>query len=179
MAKKIIKGLTIIYTGCGKGKTTAALGLALRAAGYNKKTLIIQFGKKSFSGEMESIKLLAPLVKLVQGGKGFVGILGDKLNLEEHKSAAKKTFEILKKEIISDKWDIIVADEVLGVILGGLIKEQQLIKLIKTKPKKLDLVLTGRGASDLIIQNTDLVTEMKSIKHPYEKGIKAKEGIDY
>lgn len=172
-------GLVIIYTGCGKGKTTAALGLCLRAAGYNKKALIIQFGKANFSGEVAGIKKLKPNVKIIQGGKGFVGILGDRLPLSEHKLAAQNTFNLLVTEIKSGKWDVVVADEIIGAIKGKLITLAQVIKLIKDKPGELDLVLTGRFAPQKLIDRADLVTEMKMIKHPFEKGILAKKGIDF
>src|SRR3990167_6552507 len=97
--KETTKGLVITYTGEGKGKTTAALGLALRAAGYKRKVLIIQFGKIWFTGEMEGVKMLSPYVKLIQGGKGFVKILNDKLPLEEHLKAAQDTFDKLEKAV--------------------------------------------------------------------------------
>jgi cob(I)alamin adenosyltransferase len=173
------KGLTIIYTGEGKGKTTAALGLVLRAVGYKKKCLIIQFGKIWFTGELSGIKKLSPYVKIIQGGKGFVKILGDKLPVEDHKKAAKDTFDLLFKEVTSDKWDIVVADEIVGTIAGKLLTLQQVLELIDKKPSRLDLILTGRYASKKLINVADLVSEMKEIKHPYQKGIQAKKGIDF
>src|SRR3972149_7773456 len=102
------KGLVIIYTGEGKGKTTAALGLVLRAVGYKRKCLIIQFGKIWFTGEIEGVKKLSPYVKFIQGGKGFVKILGDKLPLKEHKKVARQTYDLLYKEAVSNKWDVVV-----------------------------------------------------------------------
>jgi cob(I)alamin adenosyltransferase len=173
------KGLTIIYTGEGKGKTTAALGLVLRAVGYKKKCLIIQFGKIWFTGELAGIKKLAPLVKIVQGGKGFVQILGDKLPIEEHKKAAEETFKLLYKEVMSGKWDIVVADEVIGALKSKILKTEDLIKLIHEKPAHLDLVLTGHHLPKSLIEEADLVTEMRQIKHPYQKGILAKKAIDF
>ncbi len=172
------KGLVILYTGEGKGKTTAALGLILRAAGYNKKILLVQFGKKWFSGELKSLKLLNN-VKVIQGGKGFVKILGDKLPLEEHKKAVQATFGILYKEVSGGKWDVVVADEIVGAASAGLLPEGLVVKLITDKPASLDLVLTGHHASKKIIELADLVTEMQQIKHPYQKGILAKKGIDF
>lgn len=172
-------GLVIVYTGEGKGKTTAALGLALRAAGYQKKVLIIQFGKTSFTGELESIKKLAPYVKIIQGGKGFVKILGDAQNLSDHKKKALETFDYLYKEVLSCKWDVVIADEIVGAVAGKILPLESVLKLIQDKPKKLDLVLTGYHADPEIIAKADLVTEMKAIKHPFEKGILAKKGIDY
>lgn len=173
------KGLVILYTGEGKGKTTAALGLVLRAVGYKRKCLIIQFGKIWFTGELEGVKKLSPYVKFIQGGKGFVKILGDKLPLSEHKKAASETFDILYKEVKSDKWDVVVADEIVGAVSAGLLPLTKALQLIKHKPYRLDLVLTGHHAPKQLIEMADLVTDMQEIKHPFQKGILAKEGIDF
>lgn len=172
------KGLVIIYTGEGKGKTTAALGLVLRAVGYKKKCLIVQFGKVWFTGEAEGVKNL-PNVKFIQGGKGFVKILGDKLSLSEHKKAARETFDILYKEVLGGKWDVVVADEIIGAVSSGLLPESLVIKLIQAKSQEPDLVLTGHHASKKLIELADLVTEMREVKHPFQKGILAKRGIDF
>lgn len=173
------KGLVIVYTGEGKGKTTAALGLALRAVGYKKKVLIVQFGKIWFTGELEGVKKLTPYVKLVQGGKGFVKILNDRLPLKEHKKAAKDTYKRLYQEVVSDKWDVVIADEIVGAASAKLLSSSHILKLIKDKPKKLDLILTGHHAHQMLIKKADLVTEMRMIKHPFERGFLAKAGIDY
>lgn len=173
------KGLVILYTGEGKGKTTAALGLVLRAVGYKKKCLIVQFGKIWFTGEVDGIKKLSPFVKLIQGGKGFVKILGDKLPLSEHKKEANKAFELLYKEVMLDKWDVVVADEIVGVIASKLLPLTKALQLIEHKPQRLDLVLTGHHASCKLIEKADLVTEMMEIKHPFKKGILAKKGVDF
>lgn len=173
------KGLVIIYTGEGKGKTTAALGLVLRAVGYKRKCLIVQFGKMWFTGEIEGVKKLSPYVTLIQGGKGFVKILGDKLPLKEHKKAAKETFEKLYKEMISGKWDVVVADEIVGAASSELLLENLTVKLIKDKPECVDLILTGHHAPKKLIEMADLVTEMAEVKHPFKKGIMAKKGIDF
>lgn len=173
------KGLVIVYTGEGKGKTTAALGLVLRSLGYGKNVLIIQFGKNSFSGEVKSLKKFSNQVKLLQGGIGFVGILGDKKSLLEHKTIAQKTFSKLNEEIISGKWDLVIADEIIGAVSGKLLGIKQVLDLIDVKPKLVDLVLTGRDADQSIIEKADLVSEIKSIKHPYDKGVKIKKGIDF
>lgn len=173
------KGLVILYTGEGKGKTTAALGLVLRAVGYNKKCLIVQFGKIWFTGELVSIKKLEPLVKIIQGGKGFLDILGSKVSKKDHITAASEAYSILYKEVMSDKWDIIVADEIAGAVSSGVLLLKQAVELIKDKPARLDLVLTGHNASKTLIDLSDLVTEMKEIKHPYKIGILAKKGVDF
>ncbi len=173
------KGLVILYTGEGKGKTTAALGLVLRAVGYKKKCLIVQFGKAWFTGELVGIKKLAPLVKIIQGGKGFLGILGSKVTKADHKKAAKEAFDIIYKEVTGGKWDIVVADEIVGAISSGVLSLKWVVKLIKDRPLRMDLILTGHHAPGKLINMADLVTEMKEVKHPYRLGILAKRGIDF
>ncbi len=172
------KGLVIVYTGLGKGKTTAALGLVLRAVGYKKKCLIVQFGKAWFTGELTGIKHL-PNVKIIQGGKGFLNLLGSKTSLVDHKKAAKEAYSLLYKEVTLGKWDIVVADEIVGAAHAKVLPFAKLLKLISDKPATMDLVLTGRFASKELIKMADLVTEMKEIKHPFQKGILAKKGIDF
>ena len=173
------KGLVILYTGEGKGKTTAALGLVLRAVGYKKKCLIVQFGKAWFTGELVGIKKLSPYVKIIQGGRGFLNILGSKVSKDTHKKAAAEAFELLKREVISDKWDIVVADEIVGAVSSGVLPLRKAVKLIKDRPERLDLVLTGHFAHKTLIKMADLVTEMQEIKHPFQQGILAKKGIDF
>lgn len=173
------KGLVIVYTGEGKGKTTAALGLVLRAVGYKKKCLIVQFGKAWFTGELAGIEKLSPFVKIIQGGKGFLGILGSKVKINDHIKAADEAYNILYKEVVSAKWDIIVADEIIGAVASGVLPLKRVVKLIKDKPVELDLILTGHHADKKLIGMADLVTEMQEVKHPFKKGILAKKGIDF
>lgn len=173
------KGLVILYTGEGKGKTTAALGLVLRAVGYKKKCLIVQFGKTWFTGELVGVKKLSPYVRIIQGGKGFLGILGNKLPFSVHKKAAKETYTLLYKEVMSGKWDLVVADEVVGAVASKILPLTKLLQLIDQKPQQLDLVLTGHHATNELIKRADLVTEMTEIKHPFGKGIMAKKGVDF
>jgi cob(I)alamin adenosyltransferase len=173
-------GLTIVYTGKGKGKTTAALGIALRATGYNKKICMIQFIKGSWHyGEMQSSKRLEPEFEMIAIGKGFIGIIDDKSPREEHKVIAKEAMKISIAKIQSGKYDIIILDEINYAINLDLVKVEDVINMIKSKPQELDLVLTGNYASDEIIEIADLVTEMREIKHPFQHGIKAKKGIDF
>lgn len=172
-------GLVIIYTGKGKGKTTAALGLILRAAGHNKKCLMVQFGKAWFTGELAAVKKLGPNIKIIQGGKGFLDILGSKVSKAEHKKAASEAYTILYKEVMSGSWDIVVADEIIGAVHAKILSLTKALQLIIDKPVKMDLVLTGRFASKELTEKADLVTEMKEVKHPYQKGILAKKGIDF
>lgn len=173
-------GLTIVYTGKGKGKTTAALGIALRATGYKKKICMIQFIKGSWHyGEMESSKRLEPEFEMVAIGKGFVGIIDDKSPKEDHQKVAKEAIKISNEKIQSGKYDIIILDEINYAVNLNLISLQDVLELIKSKPENVDLVLTGNYAKEEVIEAADLVTEMREIKHPFQKGIKAKEGIDF
>ena len=174
------KGLVIVYTGNGKGKTTAALGMALRAIGYDHKVCMLQFIKGSWHyGEMDSSKKLEPNFELIAVGKGFVGILDDNSPREEHEKYAAEAVRICREKIFSEKYDVIILDEVNYAITLGLIDVQEIIKIIKEKPSELDLELTGRDVKEEIVELADLVTEMKEIKHPFKSGIKAKKGIDF
>ena len=174
------KGLVIVYTGGGKGKTSAALGLVLRAVGYNHKVCMVHFVKGSWHyGELDSAKRLAPEFELVTAGKGFVGILDDKSPREEHVKAANDTLAISKEKIMSGKFNVVILDEINYAVQLELLKIDDVIDLIKSKPSELDLVLTGNHAAEEVIEIADLVTEMKEIKHPFKSGIKAKKGIDF
>jgi cob(I)alamin adenosyltransferase len=173
-------GLVIVYTGNGKGKTTAALGLAMRAIGYEHKVCMLQFIKGSWHyGEMDSSKKLEPNFELIAIGKGFVGILDDNSPREEHEKYAAEALRICRERIFSGKYNVVILDEVNYAINLGLINVKEIVKIIEEKPSGLDLVLTGRDAREEIIELADLVTEMKEIKHPFKSGIKAKKGIDF
>ena len=174
------KGLVIVYTGGGKGKTSAALGLVLRAVGYNHKVCMVQFVKGSWHyGELDSAKRLAPEFELITAGKGFVGILDDKSPREDHVKAANDTLEISKEKIMSGNFDVVILDEINYALQLKLLNLDDVVDLIKSKPSELDLVLTGNHAEEKVIELADLVTEMKEIKHPFKSGIKAKKGIDF
>lgn len=173
-------GFVIVYTGKGKGKTTAALGMALRAVGYNHKICMIQFIKGSWHyGEMTSSKRLEPEFELTAIGRGFVGIMDDKSPIEDHQKISDEAIRIAKEKIQSEKYDIIILDEINYAINLNLVKLEDVLDLIKIKPPKLNLVLTGNYARDEIIKIADLVTEMREIKHPFKAGIRAKKGIDF
>lgn len=173
-------GLIIIYTGEGKGKTTAAMGAALRAAGYGKKVCVIQFVKIWFTGELKGFEAL-PNVEFIQAGKGFYQIMGDREDPAEHKKAAEGALELAREKIMSDVYDVVVLDEIIGTMVGGLLSGEPVLELLKQKPERLDVVLTGRHAETIpgLVAMADTVTEMKKIKHPYDEGILAKEGIDF
>ena len=173
-------GLVIVYTGNGKGKTTAALGMALRAVGYNYKICMIQFIKGSWHyGEMTSSSRLEPEFELIAIGKGFVGIIDDKSPRQEHEKIAQEALHLSREKVESEKYDIIILDEINYAINLGLVKLKDVLDLIKNKPEKLNLVLTGNHAKKEIIEIADLVTEMREIKHPFKSGVKAKKGIDF
>ncbi|MEO9277231.1 MAG: cob(I)yrinic acid a,c-diamide adenosyltransferase [Nitrososphaera sp.] len=174
------EGLVIVYTGKGKGKTTAALGMALRAIGYNHKVCMIQFIKGSWHyGEMTSSKRLEPEFELTAVGKGFVGIMDDKSPIEDHKKIAQEALKIAQEKISSKKYDIIILDEINYALNLNLIELDDVLKIISDKPDSVNLVLTGNHAKDEIIEKADLVTEMREIKHPFKLGIRAKKGIDF
>ena len=173
------KGLIIVYTGDGKGKTTAALGLALRTVGWDGKVLIVQFVKAIKTGEHKTIERFLPNIKITAKGEGFVGILGDKKPITTHSASAKRALEFAKKAIMSNKWQTVILDEINGAIEGGLIKLKDVMTLLATKPEEVNLVLTGREAKPEIIGKADLVTEMKKVKHPFDSGVLAKKGIDF
>jgi cob(I)alamin adenosyltransferase len=179
LSNKKNRGLIIVYTGDGKGKTTASLGLALRTIGWGGKVLIIQFAKAWKTGEHIAIEKYLPDIKIVPMGLGFVGILGDKRKKSEHSASAKKALGFAKKEIMSKKWSTVILDEINGAIVGGLVTMRDVLDLIVSKPEEINLVLTGREARPEIIAKADLVTEMKKVKHPFDTGVLAKKGIDF
>jgi cob(I)alamin adenosyltransferase len=173
------QGLVIVYTGNGKGKTTAAVGLAVRAAGYKRKVLFLQFIKEWFTGEKETLKLLEPYVTFVQMGQGFVGIWGDRKDRVVHDNAAAEAFAFASDKIASKEYDVVILDEINVAVHEKLITIEEVLNLIEEKPEEIDLVLTGRWADEKLIERADLVTEMTEIKHPFQKGILAKRSIDF
>ncbi|MBM3906012.1 MAG: cob(I)yrinic acid a,c-diamide adenosyltransferase [Thaumarchaeota archaeon] len=174
------EGLVIVYTGNGKGKTTAALGMALRAIGHDHTICMIQFIKGSWHyGEMSSSKRLEPEFELTAVGKGFVGILDDKTPKEVHQKIAKEAIEIAKQKILSEKYNIVILDEINYAVNLELVDVKDVLDLIKIRPQKVTLVLTGNHVKQQIVDVADLVTEMREIKHPFQKGIRAKKGIDF
>ena len=172
------KGLVQIYTGEGKGKTTAALGLAIRAVGHGLRVYIIQFMKgRGGYGELEGLKRLQPECQLEHfGAQGWVH-KGE--NIEEHSQEARKAFRRAQKIINSGEWNIIILDEIFNALWFELIPESEVLGLLSNKPPHVELVLTGRNASQAFIEKADLVTEMVPKKHPFEQGIMARPGIEY
>ncbi|MEO9295287.1 MAG: cob(I)yrinic acid a,c-diamide adenosyltransferase [Nitrososphaera sp.] len=174
------RGLVIVYTGKGKGKTTAALGLVLRAVGHGYKVGMIQFIKGEwYYGELTSSKRLEPEFELIAAGKGFVGIIDDDHPISDHQKAASQALALAKEKLSSGNYDVLILDEINYAVKLNLLGEQDLLDLIASRPAKTTLVLTGNYAPARVIEAADLVTEMKEIKHPYQSGIKAKKGIDF
>lgn len=174
------KGYVQIYTGNGKGKTTAALGLGLRAAGNKFKVYMIQFLKTSPTGELESIKNLEPYFKVFrfESPKNFFWNLND----EEKKLLKKEVnqaYDFIMDTIKTEACDVLILDEILGALTNKLIEEREIIDIIDKKPKSMELILTGRNASEGLIERADLVTEMKDVKHYMNEGIAARKGIEY
>ena len=173
-------GIVIVYTGNGKGKTTASLGVALRAVGHGLKVCMVQFIKGEWHyGELNSLKKLEPDFELIVAGKGFIGIIDDDHAFEEHVRAAKTALDIVEQKMSLDIFDIIILDEINYAVHLGLLNIGDVMKIVKNRPKHLSFILTGNYACEEIILLADLVTEMKEIKHPYKNGIKAKRGIDF
>lgn len=172
-------GLIIVFTGKGKGKTTAAIGQALRATGQGLKVLMLQFIKGTWDyGELESIKRLDPDFNIKPLGKGFIRSKS-KLNDNEALENIKQSWEQAKNEIFSDKYDMVILDEINYVVDFGLLPVDEVLSLLEKKPKRLHIILTGRNARKEVIERADLVTEMMEIKHHYSKGIKAQKGIEF
>ena len=174
-----------MYTGNGKGKTTASLGAAFRALGHGWRVLVIQFFKGDWPvvfGELEMGKRLAPQFEVLQLGKGFVQHMGDKKPFAEHQAAAKDALQVAKEKISSGSYDLIVLDEIIYAIdYAGvqLVTIEEVLALLDAKPPMLHLILTGRNATQPLVDRADLVTEMREIKHPWQQKIPAQEGVDY
>ena len=179
MTTVLKNGLKIVFTGNGKGKTTAAMGQALRAVGQGMKVLMLQFIKGTWDyGELESIKRLDPDFKIKPMGKGFVRSKS-KLNDNEAIENINQSWEQTENEIFSDKYDMVILDEINYVIDFGLLPIDKMLTLLDNKPERLHVVLTGRNAHEKVIERADLVTEMTEVKHQYSKGIKAQKGIEF
>lgn len=174
------RGLVLVLTGNGKGKTTSCLGMALRAVGYGMRVVMVQFIKGSLHyGELDGAKRLAPEFELVPMGKGFVGIMGDTLDLSVHAEAASTALAAARTKMLSGKYDIVILDEVNVALHLGLLRLEDVVSLIREKPENVHLILSGRNAHEEVMRLAHLVTEMRSVKHPFEAGIEAEKGIDY
>jgi cob(I)alamin adenosyltransferase len=174
------KGLVIVFTGDGKGKTSAALGIALRAFGHGMYVSMIQFIKSpSTTGETLATDRLGQEIEIISAGKGFVTGPGNKFPFAEHRKAAEEALALARQRMRSGSWNILILDEINNAVQLGLIDIKTVLDLVKSKPSKLHLVLTGRNAHPDLIAVADMVTEMRVIKHPYDSGFPAQKGIDF
>jgi cob(I)alamin adenosyltransferase len=172
------KGLIEVYTGDGKGKTTAVIGLACRAIGHNLKVCFIYFHKNPERWGYGEFKILEKI------GVDIFGFVKehphfDKVEKEKLREECLKGIEFIKKIYKEKKYDVIICDEILISLRDGFLNEEEIIKIMEEKPKNVELVLTGRYITEKIIEKADLVSEIKKIKHPYDKGIKSREGIEF
>jgi len=173
--RKKMGGKIHVYTGDGKGKTTAALGLSIRAAGAGLRVFIAQFIKADEYSEIKALKRFSDLITVEQFGLGgFIGGNPSSGDIE----AAQKGIERVKDIISSGKYDVVVLDEANIAVKYTLFSEQDLLDIMDAKSKDLELVITGRGASKKVIEKADLVTEMKAVKHYFQKGVEARSGIE-
>ena len=173
------RGLIIVNTGPGKGKTTAAMGTALRAVGNGMKVLMLQFLKGSWHyGELDAVKSFGDNFVMKQMGRGFVKVGGAETDPEDIKMVEQAWAEA-DAAIMSGRWDLVVLDEINYAISYGMLDPNKVAETLKRKPELVHVILTGRNAHPTIIELADTVTEMKQVKHAYEKGVLAQRGIEY
>lgn len=167
----------LVFTGDGKGKTTAAMGMALRAIAHGMNVTVIQFAKNAETGEMKTLKKVDN-VTFTQTGLGFLPKESSP-DFMKHKQAAQKGLELAKEVITSDETDMIILDEICFAVSKNLIEETELLDLLKKAAPDKCIVLTGRGATDAIIKTADTVSQINPIKHAYESGIDAQKGVEF
>lgn len=170
-----MKGLIQVYTGDGKGKTTASVGATVRAAGNGLKVLFVQFIKEAKSGELEILKKFPDLIKIIICTTGFIYDKPKKAQIQ----AVKECLESVKELIRSSRFDIVVLDEFTLAVKLGLISKKEAEQILQLKPEHTELIITGRDAPEWLIDKADLVTEMKKIKHYFDRGVNARRGIEY
>lgn len=174
------KGLLLVYTGAGKGKTTAALGTALRALGHGWNVCMVQFIKGTWRyGEIKGAAAFGERFELHRMGAGFYKIQDDDLPEEVHREAAAAAMELLVGTLEGGKHDLVIADELNVALETGLVSPEDVKRVLAARPSNIHLIITGRGAPEFLIEQADLVTEMREVKHPYQRGIKAQPGIDF
>jgi cob(I)alamin adenosyltransferase len=174
-------GLTLVFTGNGKGKTTAAVGLTVRAAGNRMRVFFLQFIKGQWkTGEREILRGL-PGVDLEVTGRGFTieGLRNPNIPMEDHAAAAAHGWHVAQQLVHEGEYDMVVLDEILGAVHAGLVPLDELVELVRSKPPLMHLVLTGRNAPPELVEVADLVSEIQPVKHPFEQGIKAQRGIEF
>lgn len=172
-------GLIHIYCGDGKGKTTAAMGLGMRAAGRSKKVLLTQFLKSNKTGELNSIEKLSEFFHVVKGApaKKFVWNMNEEEKLEVKKEHTNRFREVTKKAV-EEGYDLLILDEIIATINRDFVTLTEVIDFLKNKPEGLEVVMTGRNPKEELIELADYVSEIKAVKHPYNKGIKSRVGIE-
>jgi len=174
------KGLIVVITGPGKGKTTSALGMAVRACGHGMRVCIIQFMKGDlYAGEWDGIRKMACAIELFATGKGFCGIQGNPYPWAEHRANAQDAIDLVREKIASGGFDLIILDEINNALKLKLVDLEQLLEIVRHKPPMMHLVLTGRDAHPQVIELADTVSEIHEIKHAFRKGIDPQPGIDY
>jgi cob(I)alamin adenosyltransferase len=173
------KGLILINTGAGKGKTTAAMGTALRAVGNGMRVLMLQFLKGSWHyGELDAVKAFGENFVMRQMGRGFVKVGGAETDVEDVR-LVEAAWEEARAAILSGEWDLVVLDEINYAISYGMLDPAKVVETLKEKPEMVHVILTGRNAHPSLVEIADTVTEMKQVKHAYEKGVLAQRGIEY
>ena len=173
------RGLVLINTGPGKGKTTAAMGTALRAVGNGMRVLMLQFLKGSWHyGELDAVKAFGDNFILKQMGRGFVKVGGAKTDPEDVRMVEAAWLEA-REAILSGEWDMVVLDEINYAIGYGMLDPEQVVATLKERPEMVHVILTGRNAHPSLVEIADTVTEMRQIKHAYEGGVLAQRGIEY
>jgi len=179
MAESGSRGLVMVFTGAGKGKTTAAMGMALRAVGHGMRVLMIQFIKGGWRyGELEAAKKLDPDFDLIPMGRGFIRF--DKGGpAPEDIRAVQEAWALFKERMASKRYGMIILDEINNVVDYGLLPVEEVLGAICAKPAELHLVLTGRNAHPRVVERADLVTEMKEVKHPFQQGMNAQKGVEF
>jgi cob(I)alamin adenosyltransferase len=174
------KGLIVVITGNGKGKTTSALGMAVRACGHGLRVCIIQFMKGDlYAGEWDGIKRMDCAIELHSTGKGFCGIQGNPYPWAEHRANAQDAIDLVHEKIDSGNFDIMILDEINNALKLKLVDLEQVLEILRDKPPLMHLILTGRNAHPVVIELADTVSEINEIKHAYRKGIEPQPGIDY
>ncbi len=174
------QGLVVIITGNGKGKTTSAMGMALRGCGHGLKTTIVQFMKGDlYSGEWDGVKHLSPQVKLYHTGKGFCGIQGNPFSHLEHRKNGQEAIQLIKEIIDTDDCDTLILDEVNNALHLKLVDLEQVKEILALRPEHMHIILTGRDAHPELIDLADTVSEVREIKHAYRKDIEPQPGIDF
>ena len=173
-------GLIVVLTGEGKGKTTSALGMALRSVGHGMKVCLIEFMKGDmYAGELDGLKMLGRNVEVHLMGKGFCGIQGNPYPYKEHRANAQDAVRLAREKISSGAFDMVILDEINNAVRLRLVDLPQVIDLIELKPPLMHLILTGRDAHPDIIERADTVSEVREVKHAFRKDIEPQKGIDF